>query len=74
MKIAFDAQLFLKGDKTGIAWNAHYLILELAKDDAASSVTGFPSMVSGIVKSDFDPRYFLTTTWSANKSYWYSLS
>lgn len=32
MKIAFDAQLFLKGDKTGIAWNAHYLILELAKD------------------------------------------
>lgn len=31
MKIAFDGHLFLKGDKTGIAWNAHNLILELAK-------------------------------------------
>lgn len=31
MKIAFDGQLFLKGNKTGIAWNAHNLILELAK-------------------------------------------
>ena len=29
---------------------------------------------NAIVKSDFDPRYFLITTWSANKSYWYSLS
>ncbi|MDE7311931.1 MAG: glycosyltransferase family 4 protein [Eubacterium sp.] len=32
MKIAFDAQLFLGGDKTGIAWNAHNLIKELLKD------------------------------------------
>lgn len=31
MKIAFDGQLFLKGNKTGIAWNAHYLITELVK-------------------------------------------
>ena len=31
MKIAFDGQLFLKGNKTGIAWNAHNLILELVK-------------------------------------------
>lgn len=31
MKIIFDGQLFLKGNKTGIAWNAHYLIRELAK-------------------------------------------
>lgn len=31
MKIAFDGQLFLKGNKTGIAWNAHNLILELSK-------------------------------------------
>lgn len=31
MKIAFDGQLFLGGDKTGIAWNAHNLILELLK-------------------------------------------
>lgn len=31
MKIAFDGQLFLKGNKTGIAWCAHNLILELAK-------------------------------------------
>lgn len=31
MKIAFDGQLFLKGNKTGIAWNAHHLIQELVK-------------------------------------------
>ncbi|MDE7312193.1 MAG: glycosyltransferase family 4 protein [Eubacterium sp.] len=31
MKIAFDGQLLLKGDKTGIAWNAHHLIKELLK-------------------------------------------
>lgn len=31
MKIAFDGQLFLDSNKTGIAWNAHHLILELAK-------------------------------------------
>ena len=31
MKIAFDGQLFLGGNKTGIAWNAHNLVLELAK-------------------------------------------
>ena len=31
MKIAFDAQLFLGGDKTGIAWNAHNLLKELLK-------------------------------------------
>lgn len=32
MEIAFDGQLLLKGEqKTGIAWNAHNLILELAK-------------------------------------------
>lgn len=30
-KIAFDGQLFLGGDKTGIAWNAHHLLLELLK-------------------------------------------
>lgn len=32
MKIAFDGQLLLEEKKTGIAWNAHHLILELAKD------------------------------------------
>ena len=31
MKISFDGQLFLKGDRTGIAWNAHNLLLELLK-------------------------------------------
>mgnify|MGYP005749023871 CR=1 FL=1 len=31
MKIAFDAQLFLKGNKTGIAWCADNVIKELAK-------------------------------------------
>lgn len=31
MKIAFDGQLLLKGDWTGIAWNAHNLVLELLK-------------------------------------------
>ncbi len=31
MKIAFDGQLLLDKEKTGIAWNAHNLILELAK-------------------------------------------
>lgn len=31
MKIAFDGQMLLKGEKTGIAWCAHHLILELAK-------------------------------------------
>lgn len=31
MKIAFDGQLFLDQTKTGIAWNAHNLVLELAK-------------------------------------------
>lgn len=31
MKIAFDGQLFMGGNKTGIAWSAHNLILELAK-------------------------------------------
>lgn len=31
MKIAFDGQLFLKGNKTGIAWCAHNLIEELNK-------------------------------------------
>lgn len=31
MRIAFDGQLLLKGNKTGIAWNAHNLIKELLK-------------------------------------------
>lgn len=31
MKLAFDGNLLLKGNKTGIAWNAHHLLLELAK-------------------------------------------
>ncbi len=31
MKIAFDGQLLLEQTKTGIAWSAHYLVLELAK-------------------------------------------
>ncbi len=31
MKIVFDGQLLLSRDKTGIAWNAHNLILELVK-------------------------------------------
>ncbi|MDE7310206.1 MAG: glycosyltransferase family 4 protein [Eubacterium sp.] len=31
MKIAFEAQLLLGEERTGIAWNAHNLILELAK-------------------------------------------
>ncbi len=32
MKIAFEGQLLLAENKTGIAWNAHNLILELAKN------------------------------------------
>ncbi len=32
MRIAFDGQLLLEPTKTGIAWNAHHLVLELAKD------------------------------------------
>ncbi len=32
MKIAFDVQLFLKGDKTGIAWCADNLIKEISKN------------------------------------------
>ncbi len=31
MKIAFDGQLFLAAEKTGIAWNAHHLLMELLK-------------------------------------------
>lgn len=31
MKIAFDGQLFLDNEKTGIAWNAHNLLMELFK-------------------------------------------
>lgn len=31
MKIAFDGQLLLEENRTGIAWNAHNLILELLK-------------------------------------------
>lgn len=31
MKIAFEAQLLLGQERTGIAWNAHNLVLELAK-------------------------------------------
>lgn len=31
MKIAFGGQLLLVGNKTGTAWNAHHLILELLK-------------------------------------------
>ncbi|WP_395546973.1 MULTISPECIES: glycosyltransferase family 4 protein [unclassified Lacrimispora] len=33
MRIAFDVQLFLKGDKTGIAWCADNLIKELSEDN-----------------------------------------
>jgi glycosyltransferase involved in cell wall biosynthesis len=33
MKIAFDVQLFLKGEKTGIAWCADNLIKELSKSN-----------------------------------------
>lgn len=33
MRIAFDVQLFLKGDKTGIAWCADNLIKELSRDN-----------------------------------------
>ncbi len=32
MKIAFDGQLLLKEERTGIAWNTHHLVLELLKD------------------------------------------
>ena len=32
MNIALEAQLLLGKERTGIAWNAHNLILELAKD------------------------------------------
>lgn len=31
MKIAFDGRLFLNKEKTGIAWNAHNLLMELLK-------------------------------------------
>ena len=34
MRIAFDVQLFLKGEKTGIAWCADNLIKELLKDSS----------------------------------------
>lgn len=32
IKVAFDGQLFLKGNKTGIAWGADNVIREIAKD------------------------------------------
>lgn len=31
MKLAFDGDLILKPNKTGIAWNAHHLLMELVK-------------------------------------------
>jgi len=34
MKIAFDAQLLLSEEKTGIGWNEYYLIDELTKNNA----------------------------------------
>lgn len=34
IKIVFDGQLFLKGNKTGIAWGADNVIREIAKDEA----------------------------------------
>lgn len=41
MKIAFESQLFLKGDKTGIGWCADNLIKELVKDPDYQCVCDF---------------------------------
>ncbi len=48
MKIAFDGQLFLKGNKTGIAWYAHNIVKELSK----------------ISDNDCICNYFSKVTWS----------
>lgn len=48
MKIAFEGQLLLAEKKTGIAWNAHNLILELAKNPENECTI----QVFGLVESD----------------------
>lgn len=48
MKIAFEGQLLLAEKKTGIAWNAHNLILELAKNPENECTI----QVFGLGKSD----------------------
>ena len=55
MKIAFDGQLLLKEERTGIAWNTHNLVLELLKDPKNSCVLqcfreGYTDRQMGILK------------------------
>ncbi len=51
MKVAFESQLFLKGKKTGIAWNADHVIRELAKDKKISCICDFFTL--GCPKENF---------------------
>ncbi len=44
MKIAFDAQLLLKGEKTGIAWCAENVLMEFAKANEAEKYLNFFSL------------------------------
>lgn len=44
MKVAFESQLFLKGNKTGIGWCADNLIKEIAKDPEYQCVCDFFSV------------------------------
>lgn len=44
MKIAFDAQLFLKGDKTGIAWCAESILTEFIRIHEADKYLNFFSL------------------------------
>lgn len=55
MNIAFDGQLLLKEERTGIAWNTHNLVLELLKDPKNSCVLqcfreGYTDRQMGILK------------------------
>lgn len=44
MKIAFDAQLLLKGEKTGIAWCAENVLMEFAKENETEKYLNFFSL------------------------------
>ena len=44
MKIAFDVQLLLKGEKTGIAWCAENILMEFAKANEVEKYLNFFSL------------------------------
>lgn len=77
MKLAFDGQLLLRGNKTGIAWNAHNLILELAKypeNECAIQCFAYRCTEAQLHRLDVYRRAGCTVeccTWFKNK--WYKL-